>query len=173
MAGILKNRFFWIIALALVAVAMILLRSFNPASLIASQQKKNDDLIAEQMAEHVGALAYVYGYPLVDMAKQMHNETHRTGPDQQVYALLNRFYRFPEIVGPDNGGNFRLPNNDTLYFSGWFDISEEPVIIHTPDTGGRYFTIAVTNRYAEATHIGRRTHGTGEYRLPVVRKFCG
>ncbi|WP_268244984.1 hypothetical protein [Halioglobus japonicus] len=38
-------------------------------------------------------------------------------PDQRVYAPINRFYRFPEIVGPQTAGNIRLPNNDTLYFS--------------------------------------------------------
>lgn len=98
----------------------------------------------------------------------MHNETHRVAAQQQVLAPLNRLYRYPDIVGPDTAGNLRAPNNDTLYYSGWFDITEEPLIIHTPDTGGRYFTIAVTNQYSEVVHIGRRTTGTAEGYFALV-----
>ena len=104
-------------------IAIALALNFNLAAIVSSQQKKNDELIAEQMAYHVGTLAVLYGYPIVDMHKQMHNETHRISPQQQVYAPVNRLYRYPDIVGPHNAGNLRAPNNDTLYFSGWFDIS--------------------------------------------------
>ena len=167
MSGLLKNKLVWVAAVMVVVVTVVV-QNFNPAALISSQQKRNDAIIAEKMAEQIGAQAYLYGYPLVDMAKQMHNETHRVSDDQQVIAPLNRMYRFPEIVGPHNAGNIRLGNNDTLYFSGWFDITDEPLIIHTPDTKGRYFTIAVTNLYAEVSHVGRRTHGTKESYYALV-----
>lgn len=147
------------------SIGLLLLPTFltgcDIADMVSSRQQQNDALIAEQLAYHIGVQAYLYGYPLVDMHKQMHNETHLTGEKDQVYAPVNRFYRFPGLVTPTNSGNLRAPNNDTLYFSGWFDISEQPVIIRVPDTGGRYYTIAVTNQYAEVSHIGRRTTGTG------------
>jgi hypothetical protein len=133
---------------------------FDPSSLISRRQGGNDALIAEKTAAHIGVLAYLYGFPLVDMQRQMHNETHRVADDQQVLAPVNRFYRFPDLVTPETAGNLRAPNSDTLYFTAWFDISEQPLIIHVPDTAGRYYTIAVTNQYAEVTHIGRRTTGT-------------
>tara|TARA_B110000977_G_scaffold198892_1_gene284825 strand:+ start:109 stop:1524 length:1416 start_codon:yes stop_codon:yes gene_type:complete len=149
---------------------LVSLAGCDVASMVSSKQEKNDRLIEEQMAYHIGVQAYLYGYPFVDMYKQMHNETHRVAAEQQVYAPANRLYRFPEIVGPESGGNLRAPNNDTLYYSGWFDISQEPLIIHTPDTAGRYFTIAVTNLYSEVQHIGRRTFGTQENYFAVVQK---
>ncbi len=166
----IRSKKFWLITAAIAALAIVALVALklNLGSILSSQQKKNDNLIAEQMAYHVGTLAFLYGYPIVDMYKQMHNETHRGAPEQQVYAPVNRLYRYPEIVGPDNAGNLRAPNNDTLYFSGWFDISAEPLILHTPDTAGRYFTIAVTNLYAEVEHIGRRTTGTTEGYFALV-----
>ena len=164
-----RTRKFWLSTLAvLVLAAAIFAMNFNLAAVVSSQQKKNDELIAEQMAYHIGTLAYLYGYPIVDMYKQMHNETHRISSQQQVYAPVNRIYRYPDIVGPETAGNLRAPNNDTLYYSGWFDVSSEPLIIHTPDTGGRYFTIAVTNLYAEVEHIGRRTTGTAEAYFALV-----
>ena len=163
-----RSRKVWLSVAALAVIAIALALNFNLATLVSSQQKKNDELIAEQMAYHVGTLAVLYGYPIVDMYKQMHNETHRVSPQQQVYAPINRLYRYPDIVGPHNAGNLRAPNNDTLYFSGWFDISAEPLILHTPDTAGRYFTIAVTNLYAEVEHIGRRTTGTAQGYFALV-----
>lgn len=159
----------WIAALALVLVAgAVFVTQFNPASLVSSRQAANDDLLAENMAQHIGVMAYLYGFPIVDMHRQMHNETHRVAPDQQALAPVNRFYRFPGLITPQTQGNFRAPNNDTLYYTAWFDISREPVILHTPDTAGRYFTIAVTNQYAEVIHIGRRTTGTREAYFALV-----
>ena len=164
-----RSRKFWLASIALIGLAALIFGlNFNLGSVVSSQQKQNDELIAEQLAYHIGTLAYLYGYPIVDMHKQMHNETHRISAEQQVYAPVNRLYRYPEIVGPDTAGNLRAPNNDTLYYSGWFDISAEPLIIHTPDTAGRYFTIAVTNLYAEVEHIGRRTTGTSEAYFALV-----
>jgi len=165
----MSNKKVLIIVLVIISAAIVLFMSwFDLASLIASRQKKNDNLIREQMAYHVGVLAYLYGYPFGDMYKQMHNETHRVSVEQQVYAPVNRMYRYPDLVTPGTAGNLRAPNNDTLYYAGWFDISKEPLIIHTPDTSGRYYTIAVTNLYAEATHIGRRTTGTAENYFALV-----
>lgn len=122
----------------------------------------------EQLAYHVGTLAYVWGYPMVDMSKQMHNETHRTAAGQQALAPLNHFYRYEQLVTPSTAGNLRAPNNDTLYFGGWFDVSREPVIVHAPDTSGRYYTLALTDFFNEVTHLGRRTTGTADRHFALV-----
>ena len=120
----------------------------------ASRQKRNDTLIAEQMAYHAGVLAYVYGYPLVDMYRQMHNEIHQTGPGQQVYAPQNRFYHFP--------------NDKPLYYTAWFDIGEEPLLIHRPDSAAHDFTVAITNFYADVEFINWRTGGMDEAWIALV-----
>lgn len=164
----MKKKSVVIIATAIAIAVLGFVITFNPASLVASRQQANDALIAEKMSAHIGVMAYLYGYPLVDMHRQMHNETHRHSEDQQVLAPVNRLYRFPHLVTPQTAGNFRAPNNDTLYYTGWFDISEEPLIIHTPDTAGRYFTIAITNQFSEVIHIGRRTTGTQEQYFALV-----
>lgn len=143
-------------------LAFVAFQNFSLGDLVVSKQQANDELIQERLAYNIGTQAYIYAYPFVDMHAQMHNETHRVKADQDILAAVNRLYRFPHLVTPETGGNLRAPNNDTLYFSGWFDISERPLIIHVPDTAGRYYTIAVTNQYSEVTHIGRRTTGTEE-----------
>ncbi|MGI9285170.1 MAG: DUF1254 domain-containing protein [Pseudomonadales bacterium] len=147
---------------------LLLFLLFGSAIATAQATTDNDALIREEMAYHVGVLAYIYGYPMVDMQKQMYNDTHRVSAGQTTYAPVNRFYHFKQLVTPETAGTLRAPNSDTLYFAGWFDLTEEPVIVHNPDTKGRYYTMAVTNLYAEVTHLGRRTVGTEEHYHALV-----
>ncbi|MFT5484433.1 MAG: hypothetical protein ACI9GW_003098 [Halieaceae bacterium] len=128
----------------------------------AQTTAENDQLLRQEMAYHTGVLAYIYGYPLVHMQQRMHNDTHRVDPNQSRYAAVNRFYQSEALATPETAGTLRAPNSDTLYFAGWFDLRKEPVILHNPDTLGRYFTMAVTNQWAEVIHLGRRTTGTKE-----------
>jgi hypothetical protein len=159
------------VVIALVVIAGAAAYRFGPSLVsraVAAGQASNDALVREELAFHVGTLAYIYGYPLVDMSQQMHNETHRVGGDQRVYAPVNRIFSYGALVTPSTQGNLRMPNHDTLYFSGWYDVSREPVILHVPDSAGRYYTIAVTNFWSEVQHLGRRTTGTVERVFALV-----
>jgi hypothetical protein len=155
-------------ALALLGALAYRLAPTLMARAITAGQARNDAIVREELAFHAGTLAYVYGYPLVDMAQQMHNETHRVAPDQQVYAPVNRIFSYGALLTPSTQANLRMPNHDTLYFSGWYDVSREPVLLHVPDSAGRYYTIAVTNFYSEVEHLGRRTTGTAERVFALV-----
>ena len=128
----------------------------------------NVELIREQQAEHIGTLGYIWGFPMVDMSTQMFNETHRVAPAQPVLAPVNTFHRREFLVTPSSAEGLRAPNNDTLYLSGWFDLSQGPVIVHAPDTAGRYYTLAVTDFFNEVTHLGRRTTGTAARDFALV-----
>lgn len=166
-----RRRRWPLVLLAAIALVAVLAYRFAPtlmARAIAAGQARNDAIVLEELAFHVGTLAYVYGYPLVDMSQQMHNETHRVAADQQVHAPVNRIFSYGALVTPATQGNLRMPNHDTLYFSGWYDVSKEPVLLHVPDTAGRYYTIAVTNFYSEVEHLGRRTTGTAERTFALV-----
>lgn len=167
-----KPRRRWpLVLVALLVVAGAAAYRFAPHLLsraVAAGQARNDELVREELAYHVGTLAYIYGYPLVDMSQQMHNETHRVAADQRVYAPVNRIFSYGALVTPSTQGNLRMPNHDTLYFSGWYDVTKEPVLLHVPDTAGRYYTIAVTNFWSEVEHLGRRTTGTIERVFALV-----
>ena len=167
-----RGRRRWpLVGIVLLAVALAAAYRFLPGLLsraVVAGQARNDATVREELAFHAGTLAYVYGYPLVDMSQQMHNETHRVAAEQRVYAPVNRMSSYGALVTPSTQGNLRLPNHDTLYFSGWYDVSREPVLLHVPDTAGRYYTIAVTNFWSEVQHLGRRTTGTIERTFALV-----
>jgi len=131
-------------------------------------RQKNVELIKEKQALHIGTLAYLWGFPIVDLSRQMHNETHRVAPAQAVLAPVNQFFYNQNLITPETAGELRAPNSDTLYLSGWFDLSKEPVVVQAPDTAGRYYTLAVTDFFNEVTHLGRRTTGTHAQAFALV-----
>ena len=51
---------------------------------------------------------------------------------------------------------------DTLYSLMWFDVSKEPLLIHVPDSGGRYYLLPLLDMWTEVfANPGARTTGTG------------
>ena len=81
-----------------------------------------------------------------------------------VSSPWNVFGYARELLGPET--TFVTPNNDTLYVLAALDLRPGPLVLHVPDTAGRYYVLqfvdAWTNNFA---YIGRRATGTGERRF--------
>lgn len=116
----------------------------------------------------VGLQGFVYGYPIVDMIKQRHNETHRTSADQPVVAPVNSITAYPHILTPETQGQLRAPNADTLYVNAWLDLSKGPVLLDTPNMGTRYYTLAFMDQFAKPHHLGTRTNGGKATRYAII-----
>ncbi|MDN5384092.1 MULTISPECIES: DUF1254 domain-containing protein [Streptomyces] len=106
--------------------------------------------------------AYVYGYPLVLMQATKQLSTNVTRPDPTtVQAPVNQFAKAESIPGPEST-TVVSPNVDTLYTSAWLDLKDEPVVLHLPDTRGRYYLMPILDAWTNViASPGKRTTGTG------------
>jgi len=106
----------------------------------------------------------VYFIPRVIMEIARHRLTGVETVTDQGRAPMNRVshtHRTPTAKKEDRV--IVRMNVDTLYSSGWFDLSKEPVIIHVPETDGRYYSLQFNDSYTNAfAFIGKRATGSGE-----------
>jgi hypothetical protein len=117
---------------------------------------------SEEEAYATALEAYLYGYPRVEMARRMHNETRRVAEQQAIYAPPNSFHYFDRLARPGDGLVIKAPNNDTLYASGYLDLAREPVILRVPPMGDRYYVALVADAAGGVgTRVNSRVTGTG------------
>jgi len=114
-------------------------------------------------ARQIAQQAYTFAYPLVLMEM-----TRRAATLEGSRRFVNHFSHAPAF--PDD--RFRQvirPNADTLYSTAWLDLSKEPVLLHLPDTKGRYYLFQLMDAWTETIAVpGKRTTGTGESWFAIV-----
>ena len=121
--------------------------------------------VTEEEAHAIGVDAYLYFYPIVTMdvtRKQLTNEEPKPGG---IGGPMNRFAN----VGAFPTADMRVvvrPNFDTLYSSGWLDLTKEPMIVSAPDTDGRYYLCRCST--CGATYLPRRDGGRPERKQAIT-----
>ena len=119
----------------------------------------------ENQSYEIGLQAYVYGIAPVIMQRTEEVFTTTPGPG---HAPVNQFGHIARLATPEDT-DVVTPNADTLYSTAWLELGKEPVTLHVPDTGDRYYVMqmldAYTNNFAS---VGRRTTGTDEGSFAIV-----
>ncbi|CAN1522796.1 COG5361 Uncharacterized conserved protein [Burkholderiaceae bacterium] len=113
--------------------------------------------------------AIVYALPVYEMARMRSSSTLRKTPHgdfadaqggpESLRRWINLFSHSRRLL---NASDRRVvtPNNDTLYTNAWLDLSDGPLLIHTPDTGSRYYVLGLIDMYTNPfAHLGTRTTG--------------
>ncbi len=144
---------------ALFALAMMSLLSPGPA--VAAS-------ISEDEAHAIGVDAYLYFYSLVTMDLTRRQLTNQEPGPGSLGGPMNRFANVPTFPTADMRAVVR-PNFDTLYSSGWLDLTKEPMVVSVPDTGGRYYLLPMLDMWTDVfASPGWRTTGTAAQNFLVT-----
>jgi len=119
-------------------------------------------------AEEIAVETYIYAYPMMflDVTREMATNVAR--PNAHGNSPANRWGH--KRTFPD-ASFFQVPrpNTDTLYSPLWFDVTQEPLIIHVPDSGGRYYLLHMVDLWTDTfASPGKRTTGTGPQTYALV-----
>jgi hypothetical protein len=101
--------------------------------------------------------AYIWGLPIVCIRWYFEWARENNVP-------LNRFTGNPYVNVPAD--NAVGPCMNLLYGCAWLDVSKEPLVLHVPDTGDRYYCVQLIDEFSnDFIYVGRRTTGTkaGQY----------
>jgi hypothetical protein len=118
--------------------------------------------------QSVARMAYVWGWPLVNMANRSIAFSKAPEPGLLggvVPVAFNRNAMLTGYVSPDE--HFvTCPNQDVVYGSGFFALDKEPIVFQVPEFGDRFWVYALYDaRTDEFSEIGK-AYGTkpGFYR---------
>lgn len=104
---------------------------------------------------------YVWGYPLlaVHRTRQLFCSRSKTG-------LINHV---DNLATPKDKGVV-APNNDTLYSSGWYDLTLGDLSIDVPamDHKDRYWNVMILDAYTHVAYVCRRYHGVSATKVKVT-----
>lgn len=124
--------------------------------------------LSEQEARAIATDAYIYFYPLVTMDVTRRQLTNMRPSKGGIGGPANAFNNIPTFPTADMKAVVR-PNFDTLYSSGYLDMTKEPVVVTVPDTGGRYYLIPMLDMWSDVfASPGARTTGTQAGHFLVV-----
>lgn len=119
------------------------------------------EAISEEEAHAIGVNAYLYFYSPITMDVTRRQLTNMEPGPGSLGGPMNRFANIEAFPTADMRVVVR-PNFDTLYSSGWLDLTKEPVIVSAPDTGGRYYLLPMLDMWTDVfASPGWRTTGTG------------
>jgi hypothetical protein len=151
--------------IVLVAALLFLLASglsIAQADKVSSiKNQTSDNISIDQKAYGIGLDAYIYFYPLVsmDLTRLQITNVEKAG-DLPRSAPENTFAHL-RIFPPAGVQTINRPNQDTLYSTGFLNLTNGPVIISVPDTQGRWYELQMIDMWTDVFAVpGKRTTGT-------------
>jgi hypothetical protein len=117
--------------------------------------------MTKEYVQTVGKMAYVWGWPLVNM----HNRavTFSKLPEPSIVGGLpigfGGIVMLTDYISPEQT-SVACPNQDVVYGTGFFDLDKEPAVLQVPDFGDRFWVMPVYN--AHTTQISKigKPYGT-------------
>jgi hypothetical protein len=124
-------------------------------------------LSSDEIGE-VATSVYIYAYPLIMMELTRRVSTNVADTRTFGRAPINQFANLPGFPDATYRDVVR-PNVDTLYSLMWFDVSQEPLLISVPDSGGRYYLLQMCDMWTDVFDSpGKRTTGASAQKVAIA-----
>jgi hypothetical protein len=126
--------------------------------------------------QSVGRVAYLWGWPLVNMANRgaAFSKAPEPGLLGGVLPLAwNSVAMLTGYASPEQTF-VTCPNQDVVYGGGFFGLDQEPIVFHVPDFGDRFWVYALYDaRTDEFSRIGKQYGTTPGFYLMVGPNWKG
>lgn len=124
----------------------------------------------------VGRMAYLWGWPLVNMANRAAAFARAPEPGLLggvIPVAYNRITMLTGYIAP-NQHFIACPNQDVVYGAGFFALDKEPIVLQVPDFGERFWIYALWDgRTDEFSEIGKQYSTKPGFYLMVGPKWTG
>jgi hypothetical protein len=109
-------------------------------------------------ARAIAQEAFIFGFPLVLM--DVSRSSMQAPPNELSHLRAFPDASFTAVVSP---------NADTLYSTAFIDVEHEPVVLHVPDSAGRYYLMPLLSAWTDVfASPGTRTTGNGAGAFAIV-----
>ena len=113
--------------------------------------------MTEAYVKAIGQMAYVWGWPLVNMSNRITAFSKVTKPS--IFGGLpvgyNALAMLTDYISPEER-SVACPNQDVVYGTGFFDLDDAPVVFQVPDFKDRFWVYAIYGlRTSEISRIGK------------------
>ncbi len=130
-----------------------------------NQYTDEDYQALENDSYSIGVQAYIYG--LAPVMMQRTENLFATTPGMG-HAPVNQM-GYSTHLATANDTDVVTPNADTLYNIAFLELGKEPIVLHVPDTNGRYYVQQMLDAYTNTFNsVGKRTTGTVEGDFAIV-----
>jgi len=120
---------------------------------------------ATEAAQQAAMEGYLYFYPLVTMDLTRRQFTHAAQGSRG--AAPNVFLHGRAL--PQVGAATPWANPDMLRSTAWVDLTAGPVVLSTPDTQGRLYTLTLLDMWTDVfATLGKRSTGTAKSNTAIV-----
>jgi hypothetical protein len=155
--------------LAMLGLALCLLATSGNGGLpTTARAETKAQPLTQQAANEIAIEAYVYFYPLITMDVSRRQFTNIESGKMVGRGPMNTFSHIREYPAAEFREVVR-PNFDTLYSSGWLDLTSGPMIVTAPETEGRYYLLPMLDMWTDVfASPGKRTTGTTAKNFAVV-----
>ena len=119
--------------------------------------------MTKEYVQTVGRMAYIWGWPLVNMFNRRAKITQAPEPGLlggfMPVAPLGQISMLSDYINPQQKA-VACPNQDVVYGIGFFALDKQPVVIQVPDFGNRFWVYGLYDARTDAFAQLGKPYGT-------------